>query len=473
MNKLKKRYLAACIVVITTILVLPKYIATQVSNTLDNIVAGIDKNPVYSAQVIEVVEGWFTSTAIIKVGLNFDKISAEQMPNMPTGKAQFLVDFHASHGPVIFVDGFSLAWVKWQATQDGKKLKPIMQWDDSQPLYKITGVQQLWNDTDFQDQIQAFTIDSELQNVQAAFSGYQGKGTFSSSHFDYEADSASLKIQNDENAVSLSDLNLTMQLDGSYMEAIEGAFIDTKLALTLGKLKFEDLQSGQEIMELSSVNAEFVADVDEQNNTANVTQIIDVNSASFSGYLVQDLNMNLAVNQLSVAFMEKYQALANELTGKDPNVAQQQMLNFAQNNLLELLKHDPEIDLKNVSATLPEGKFNVDAKAQTLNVQSLPENLQDREFWLTHLLASANVQADKAVARAFATNYMVSQLQANPQTAEMSAEQISQIAIQQSPAMIDAMIQQGFLVEEGEVYKSSISLKDKEAILNGKPMPLP
>lgn len=461
------------VVVIAIILLLPKYIGSQVTTSVTNLATSIDKMAVYSAQVIEIDEGWFSSTAIIKVGINFDEISSGELESMPTGKAQFLVDFKATHGPVIISDGFAVALVKWQATYSGNELKPLMQWDHSQAFYQISGIQQLWNVSQFEDQIQPFTIDNEAQNIQADFAGYLGNGTFSSSHFDYSATVGKTTIENDENAALISGVELQMSIDGNYWEALEGKLFDTDMVVKIGQFQLNDLFSQLEVISLQSSNIEMMARVDEKNATAKIDQRVNVNSASFSGYQIQDLKLDFAINQLSLVFLEKYQKMANQLAGQDPIMMQQEMLKFAQDNLLELLTKDPEVDFKNLSAILPEGKFDINAKAQTVAITKLPENLQDPEFWLSHLMAEANLQSDKAVAEMFATNYMRSQLMVNPQTAEMTPEQISQIAAEQAPAMLDAMMEQGFIVEENGLYKSTVTLKDKQAVLNGKPIPLP
>lgn len=469
---MKKRYLALAII-IAVILLLPKYIATQVTPSITNLVASINKMPVYTAQVVEINEGWFSSDAIIKVGIDFDQISAGEIESMPTGKAQFLIDFKSAHGPVIISDGFAVALVKWHASYSGNELKPVMQWDHTQAFYQISGVQQFWNATQFEDTMQAFVIDHEAQNIRADFAGYKGSGTFSNSNFDYSTVLGDATLENDENSALITGVELEMSIDGNYMEAMDGKLFDTDMVIKIGQFQLTDIVGQFEVMDLKSFNTELIARVDEKNGTANIDQRVDIDSASFSGYQIQDLKMDFAINQLSRIFLEKYQKMANQLAGQDPLLVQQQMVEFAQENMLELLSKDPEIDLKNVSATLPEGKFDINAKAQMLAITKLPDNLQDPGFWLSHMMAEANFNSDKAVAEMFAANYLQKQLTANPQTAEMSPEQISQIAAQQAPAMIEAMIQQGFIVEENDAYKANVTLKDNQAMLNGKQMPLP
>lgn len=461
------------VIIVAIALFLPKYIASQVSTSVTNIATTINEMPVYSAQIVEIDEGWFSSTAIIKVGINFDKISASEIDNMPTGETQFLVNFKAAHGPVIVNDGFAIALVKWQATFAGMKLKPIMKWDHSKPFYQINGIQQLSNVTQLEDQIQAFTIDNDAQKVQADFAGYIGSGTFSHSHFDYSASVGKTTIENNENAAMISDMKLTMNIDGNYLDAMEGKLFDTDVTLNIGQFQLTDLVRQLEVVNLLSTDLEVVAKVEEQDGTAKIIQRLNVDSATLGGYQIQDLKMDFVMNRLSLIFIEKYQQMANQLSGKDPVIVQQETLKFAQDNLLELLSKDPEMKLTNLSATIPEGKFDLNATAQTANVTKLPDDLQDPEFWLSHLIAEANLHSDKAVAEMFAKNYMTTQLVANPQTAEMSAEQIVQIAEQQAPVVLENMVQQGLIVEENGAYKASATLKDKQAILNGKPIPLP
>jgi len=469
---LKKRYLAVAII-IAVVLLLPKYVATQVTSSITHLVASVNKLPIYSAQVVEIDEGWFSSSAIIKVGIDFDKISERQIENMPTGQGQFLVDFKSAHGPLIINDGFAIALVKWHASYSGNELKQVMQWDQSQAFYHITGTHQLWNTTDYKDKVQAFTIDNEAQNVQADFSGYEGKGTFSSSHFDYSTVISKTILANSENTALITDVEFEMSVDGSYLKAMGGALFDTEMVFKMGQLQLNDELAQVEVMNLQQVNVETVVKINKENETANIDQLVELSSASFGGYKIENLNMDVAVNRFSKVFIEKYQNIINQMSTQDPLVIQQEMAAFMQDNMLLLLEQDPEFDIKNISATLPEGKFDVNAKAQTVGITNLPTDLRDQEFWLSHLLAEANLNSDKAVAQMLASQYMLSQLAANPQAAEMSVEQINQIAAQQAPAMLDALIQQGFIVEENGVYKAAATFKDKKMLLNGKEIPLP
>ena len=68
---------------------------------------------------------------------------------------------------------------------------------------------------------------------------------------------------------------------------------------------------------------------------------------------------------------------------------------------------------------------------------------------------------------------MESQLKQNPQTAEMSAEEIEQIAMQQAPQFLQNFVQQGLLVSNDKQYSTTFALKDKALTINDKPIPLP
>ena len=110
---------------------------------------------------------------------------------------------------------------------------------------------------------------------------------------------------------------------------------------------------------------------------------------------------------------------------------------------------------------------------QLSGIEALPEEMEDPQFWITHLTANAEVLADKGVALLLATNYMNSQLAQNPQTAGMTPEELQEIAEQQSPMMVDALVEQGLLVDKDEKLTLIFTLKDSQAILNGNPIPLP
>jgi len=73
------------------------------------------------------------------------------------------------------------------------------------------------------------------------------------------------------------------------------------------------------------------------------------------------------------------------------------MMEFIEANLLTQLKAEPEINITKLKATLPEGSFNAYANTKLVGIDALPGTLEDAAYWVTHLLADAQITADKAL----------------------------------------------------------------------------
>ena len=101
---------------------------------------------------------------------------------------------------------------------------------------------------------------------------------------------------------------------------------------------------------------------------------------------------------------------------------------YVNQHLLPMLKAGPEFNIPAFKATMAQGKFSGKFDSKLVNITEVPDPLTDPAFWLSHLLANAELMGDKAVLEWLATQSMSSQLKANPQAADMSAEELNQIA---------------------------------------------
>ncbi|WP_275407090.1 DUF945 family protein [Alteromonas hispanica] len=146
---------------------------------------------------------------------------------------------------------------------------------------------------------------------------------------------------------------------------------------------------------------------------------------------------------------------------------------FIKDNLLQQLQTEPEINIKKLAMTLPEGSIKGTANSKLTGITSLPETMEDVAYWVSHLLMDAQISADKAFVESMASGYMVAELAANPQTQGMTADELKSAADQQVPMVLDSFVQQGLLKETEQGFETSFALKDGTATINGTEVPLP
>jgi uncharacterized protein YdgA (DUF945 family) len=198
-----------------------------------------------------------------------------------------------------------------------------------------------------------------------------------------------------------------------------------------------------------------------------------VKAAELNDYHAQDIALDLEINNISGKFVKAYQDFSQTLGNISPTDVQTKMLEFAQANLLTLLTAEPQINITSLRGTFPEGKFNANIHSSLVDISALPAPIEDQKFWFSHALVNGKVTGDKAVIELFAKQFMKKQLQANPQTQGMSAEELDNMAAQQVPQMLGMLAQQGLLVATDTSYTTDFVLKDSQFKVNEKLIPLP
>jgi len=186
-----------------------------------------------------------------------------------------------------------------------------------------------------------------------------------------------------------------------------------------------------------------------------------------------DMVIGIAINNLDVDFIKAYQDFSNATLSTPADELPEKLQAFIKDNLLQQLQTEPEINITKLAMTLPEGSFTGKASSKLVGVTALPDTLEDPSYWVSHLLATAQIKADKAFVESMASGYMVAELAANPQTQGMTAEELQSLAAQQVPMVLNTFVEQGFIKQTENGYDAEFELKDGKANLNGAEIPLP
>jgi Bacterial protein of unknown function (DUF945). len=123
-----------------------------------------------------------------------------------------------------------------------------------------------------------------------------------------------------------------------------------------------------------------------------------------------DMVLGVAINNLDIDFIKAYQEFSNTSLLLPAEEVPAKMMEFVEANLLPQLKAEPELNITKLKATLPEGSFNAHASTKLVGIDALPGTMEDVAYWVTHLLADAQISADKAFAESMASGYMMGQL---------------------------------------------------------------
>lgn len=454
----------------------PYFIGNGVEDTVKSTIDAINEQVIYKADIVSYDKGWFSTSATIDIAVNVDAImSAQQVSGseIPTTENPTVtLTFNANHGPIYFGNGMGVGRIKYIVAVDGKALREDVIWDESKALYSNEGVIGLLGGVNFQDEIPAFTFTSDEDGTTVNFSGYNGEATSQGEKVLYKSASQTLSAAVDGASIDVSAMSIETSYSGNFTTALAGELFDSAMTMKIAEIAV----SGVEVQGDISVNdITFVADtkVNSQANTANVYVEYAVGQVSGPEMDASDMVLGVAVNNIDADFMRAYQKFSNESMLMSPDEVPEKMMAFVEENLLSQLKAEPEINITKLTASLPEGSFSANANTKLVGISALPGTMEDIGYWVSHLLADANVTADKAFAESVMSGYMVGQIMANPQANSMTAEEIQAAADQQAPMMIQSFVQQGLIKATEQGYETTLTLKDGNADVNGTAIPLP
>ena len=462
---------------VATLGVAPYFIGTNVESNINDQLAQLNEHPMYTAQVVTYNKGWFSSDAEIEVGIDFSKLAEAQ--DIPTEEADFLqnatikAQMDLFHGPLYFGEGVGFGLAKFNVKVLAEEAREFIDWEKDAPLYTNTGVIGLFGGVSYADEIVSFSGVDDEGNGELTFSGYKGAGKTQGETLHYEGLAKSFVIKSDEFNFDLADLAVSADGASDLTAALAGELFDSSAVMSIDKMTITSPELGDEAVEIDVLKLDTSTDIDEDADNANITFAYSAKSIKAPDFEASDLVLALAGNNLDLDFIRAYQEFSNNSLTMTPDQVEPMLKEMIDTHLLPFLQAAPELNITKLAGTLPEGSFDGFMNTKLVDITELPVVMEDPAFWLTHILADAKMTADEGVIQMAATNYMTSQLRANPQTAEMSEDEIAQLAAQQVPMVLSMFTQQGFLTQEGDKYVTQMELKEGKAQVNGNEIPLP
>ncbi|GGD58226.1 YdgA family protein [Lacimicrobium alkaliphilum] len=468
---MKKGLLAGAIVVVATLAISPKYIGTEVEKSLQHNVSQINQMPGYELEITELEQSWFNTRSVIKVKMDFPGMEQTQAQHSAVAP-EFEVNLNVNHGPLLLSNLGVVGVADWTATIDGQKLREHLTWPEELPFYRIQGVTGLTGNSSYQDSFSAFTGNQNEQLSSLNFSGYTGSGEITGGEIRYHGLADSLSLQSKELNLDSKELAITLQAEANFAIMLRGEFYNSDALLSLEKLNITQNASDQ-LIGLNGLKFRAKSHVNDQDKTGDLLLDYRLAGLNMPEFNASDLQLAMQVSQVDTDFLKKYQNFVRTLNATDAEEVNQATQKFMLDNLLMLLKPEPELNITSLKGTLPQGDFNGHLNSKLVNIDSLPENIADTGFWIQHTLADAQLQIDEEVAEFLAARQMLSQLETTVPPQQWDDTKMQQLAQKQAPLILENLAKQGLLKKTEGGYQAIFSLKDGEAILNGRPVPLP
>ncbi|MGQ4276984.1 YdgA family protein [Pseudidiomarina sp. E22-M8] len=470
----KKGIVIGAVVVAAGLSITPYFIGSQTESAIQDQVALFDSSqPVYQARVVRYDRGWLSSNALIEVGVDLNALgfSDEVEARMATSEFQLSLQ----HGPILTDQGLSLGLASWQLTNVGQGLEDYVQWDKEQPLYLQQGSVNLAGKATYHDVMPQLNNNTNTGEVSFALAEYVGQGSYDGENFTYNGLFSDLVLSVESVMLELRNAKLGMSANATIETMLRGEFYEGTGELTFDSLVVTTAEVG-EVVGVNELAMDYITSVTNETNAETTLAHMSMNYAATSlrinGVEAENLRFNTAINNIEKSFLDSYlEQMRNSYDG-DPQQFSAMMSELFQAQGLALLQAEPELAITEFSGILPQGEFHANAEMSVAGVTALPQSFGDNVFWREHMRVNSYATVAKPLLQWAAKSYVYMSLVKTRQASELTAEELEQIAAQQTAMMIEASIEQGMLREEDDNYVFDLTVADGVVTINGQSTPL-
>ncbi|MCH2057807.1 MAG: YdgA family protein [Thalassotalea sp.] len=466
MNKL---IISACSIAVAAALITPKLVSNHVKSQVEDIVAEVNAIHGYQATIAELNSDWFNTTGKVRLNIDFVELGADDVHDVLDN---FYIDVNidAQHGPILTKAESLIGLVNMSVNLSHQDLRKYLSWDAEKPLYNASVLTDILGNTSYVDVIQPFTITDEENAVRVSYEGFEGAGEYNSGNLSYVGKSKPTNITVEDVKMYIGDIDVDMVAKASFADMLQTGLYDSESTFTVNTFtlnnEVEDVNA-----KLDNISIEAISKVDEAKDVASLALTYAIDSVNAEDFKASDMALAMEFNNISKTFVTAYQDNAEMFSQGSEEEIQANLLKFAQENLLPLLTSEPEFKITSLRATLEDGIFESHFTTRLNGISQLPNIVENPMFWLPHLSADGEIKGNKKVIKSMAQMIMESQIRSNPDAAEMTEEQIAQVAQQQVPQLLQAFIQQGFIVESETEYQSNFMFKNTALTVNNNPVP--
>ena len=449
---MKKIFSVIVLVVVAAFVIPPKFIAPKFQEQVNITIDKINKMPGYVASIESTESSWFASKNIITISVDL----GQYQPSLENEQIELQFALDTQYGPLLFADQGIIGLYQANIIISGDEQRTLLTWDDTQPLYQLSALSGFDGNVKFKDKVPAFTsLEKDF-----TFSGYNGEGQISNAAFSYDGLVSQVALDNPEQPVKAENIALSMQINTDLETIMKGGFYDSTANVSIGTFT-----AGTEISASGlAMIAKTTLDNDTQLGTVELSYL--AKEFAYSDYQVSDLTLITELAKFSNQFFLDYTSYNESLVEQNLSYEDliKEQLSFLENNIEELLSHQPEFNITDFSGSLPEGDFQADLTSK-LGDQYTPtlDDLFIPEFWLYNSLVNANIEIDDKLVSNLAERFLAQQ---------MNTTVDSPAVKQQVQLFINHFEQQGFFIHEDEKYRSKLKVEGGETYINGQFVPL-
>ena len=206
--------------------------------------------------------------------------------------------------------------------------------------------------------------------------------------------------------------------------------------------------------------------------TLDISFVTNINNITSATGDWNNLALAMEMRRVDVAFMQAYQETVNDAYSADVEEMQEQLQALMKEHLEPVVAADPEFIISELSGQAPDGQFDGELSVKLAENAAAEMVNASGDYWLKQLLAEGYMQMDKALLRNAFIMQLETALAAQMPNQDMQSEQIQSMLNQQAEQVIGVYLQQGFIEEQEQQYRSAIELQNGVLLLNGNSIPL-
>ena len=467
---MKKVLLSVAAIAAIATLSTPQIISSKLQQQTLEYIENINALPLYKAEIIESDFGWLRSQAKVKLALDFSELLKDQPNTQDLEPLELVVDLDVKHGPILS-SGLNLS--EFSVAINGEEYKDTLNWDTSKALYKLNAKVDTFGTLSYVDESPEMSY-VNAEGMELYLEPYKGEAKTVDGVLIHSGVLPRLTVNTPQFSMAIENIVMGTEL----FQPLGSYFSYDSVPVYNAKMEFGDWQvlstNDQPVVDLKNFSLVMKSALDEDQHIARGELAYRLESFNAMGYKGEDLELAIEINNLDEqSYIQLNKLFATTSMSADPEKPFEPLLAFFQENLLAILKPQPELNITSLKGTLPEGKFNAHLNAKIENVTDAPSDMKALSFWLGHLNADSKVKIAKPLMGVVARQIVLMQISQHPSMANATPQEINQLAEQQAPSFVAMLEAQGTLVADGDNYLVDFELENKQAKLNGNVIPLP
>ncbi len=420
-----KKILILLVIVVATLTVAPRFIGATAEEKIRELYQQANQNPAWNFEIVEYNRGWFSSQ--LKVDISLD---ATNLPTADHFKISLIHDMQ--HGPLLWkTGGIGVGLVD---TVYGIELPVDIQAELGEHQQVVSATSRM--DFDGSNisilKINPFSIDKD-QNKIDVLAGKFITDIDLSGHISMNGNWKGMSLKSKDNTnVELTDLSIDMEQTSINGEIFgPNALFEGDMEMLIKSIK----SVGPEAINIENFSIKSTSQF--RDDVADFFVFFGIDKLSIPGQEFTELNYDIGFENFSKeSLLELQEVLSEGNNAIDPTQTMQKL----QSLVPKLLEKNPVLKVNHLGMKTSSGEIDSTATISISKDKYDPKNLMSL------------MMAVDAVANGFAPEAFFTGL-------GMDAD-------------VNALVQQNFLVRDGDQLKFNASFKNGQALLNGTSIPL-